>query len=283
MPTWNSDELSQLQQKVFAVSTSPTVMAQRIGKIGGIPRLIFSTERDLDNIILEALSRSSLDKFSTFSGVLEGNEDVSNVLVHLVPSLDYKSYTIKIASPGIKLILADAFETQEKEKLRKYLSVTPRLPISGRLWGDLFEGWTHRILRIGGTFEIRNLKSGRKETLTIPLCQDQQVENFSDTGSAKNYYRPYSENFGCIDSWIPRVGFFQVTVSKDHPIREDGIALILAKTTMRKFYFVVPNHDDDDRFEKFKAQRFKSGKTAKAMDTDFLVEQLEQYVLKLKL
>jgi len=287
MPTWTFDELTLLQQKVYP-TTSTSEMAQRLGKIGGVPRFIFST-KDLDREIQFALSRSSLEKFSEYSGVLEGSDDVSNVLVHIVPNSDYKTYTLKIASQEIKILLAEVFEKKEKEKLCSFLAVTPRLSLTGRLQGDLFEGWTHRILRNGGTFEIRNLKNGKIEKpLVIPLCQDQQVENFSDKGT-KIYYRPLSENFPCIDSWIPNIGFFQMTVSMQHPIKEDGLGSILSQTTMRKFYFVIPN--DDERFNNFKWQSFKTnsasqsstGKRARSDDNGMYADQLEQYVLKIKL
>jgi len=53
---------------------------------------------------------------------------------------------------------------------------------------------------------------------------------------------------------------------------------------MKKFYFVIP--DDDETFEKFKMQSFKrtgkSSKSKKLEDIGIYADNLEQYVLRIK-
>jgi len=118
------------------------------------------------------------------------------------------------------------------------------------------------------------------------------VVDFTSNGG-NIYYKPISDNFACVDAWIPTVGFFQMTVSLSHPIKEAGLANLFVGRQphgMKKFYFVIP--DDDDLFQMFKWQSFKSGgkpkgKTSKSTksleDAGMYADQLEQYVLKIKI
>jgi len=104
--------------------------------------------------------------------------------------------------------------------------------LGGSLKG-LFEAWAHQILQRGGSFQIRRLgKKSNENELTIPLCQEQRVAEFTADG-VKIYYKPTSDTFPCVDAWIPKIGFFQMTVSASHPIKEDGLASLLRSIKKR--------------------------------------------------
>jgi len=130
--------------------------------------------------------------------------------------------------------------------------------------------------------------------LTIPLCKLERVQEFTP-GLAKTYYIPLDDNFPCIDSWIPNIGFFQMTVAGSHAIKEDGLADVIKPYLLQnfvgklKYFFVVP---DDASFENFNAQNFKTGnsnnssssgakRARKNEDSALYVQHIEQYVLKI--
>jgi len=290
LPIWDSNELKCLQKNVFTDVTY-YVMRERFGKVGGIPRLIFSKE-DLDDEITKAMGRSTFDKCTAATGVLEGGDDLSHVLIHILPQTDnFQKYSVDFASKYISGKLVKLFEQRELQKFRNFLGASGQIPIGGSLRGGLFEGWAHNILQKGGTFAIRKLgvKTNENE-LIIPPCVEQWVEDFTPTG--KNiYYKPTSDNFPCVDAWIPNIGFFQMTVSRSHPIKEKGLAsLFLKPHDMKKFYFVVP--DDKEFFQNFPRQTFKvsnntssnrtTGKSVRVEDVGIIADQLEQYVLQIK-
>jgi len=224
------------------------------------------------------------------NGILEGSEDISHVHVHLEPDQDYIDPVVKFGSSYIKQKLVEFFKDRELQKLRSFLTTSPQLTFSGSLRGGLFEGWADQILIRGGTFQIRNLGKPINDVLTIPVCHKVTVPKFIDNGDNLCYFKPLdTDNFPCVDAWIPTIGFFQMTVSSTHPIKQRGLAQ-LAVSPMRKFYFVIP--DDDYLFNNFQWQSFivpkkelgsKSTIRRRAPDEDagIYMDQLEQYVLKI--
>jgi len=286
-PVWSYDEIIFARAPLFSDMYADTVV-DRFAKVGGIPRLVFSNE-DLDDKIKDALGRSSFDKCTDATGVLEGENDVSHVLIHIVadPDQAYQKHTVNFASKYIGEELVKWFEVRERQKLRSLLGMSGRVPYSGRLQGSLFEAWAHQILVRGGKFPIRRLGKNTNDCeIVIPQCMVKNVVDFTPIGG-NTYYKPISDNFPCVDAWIPTVGFFQMTVSLSHPIKEAGLADLYVGVQhhdMKKFYFVIP--DDDETFEKFKMQSFKrtgkSSKSKKLEDIGIYADNLEQYVLRIK-
>lgn len=78
----------------------------------------------------------------------------------------------------------------------------------------------------GGKFKIRNLKNSQEAFLSLRAYKEKYVSSFTiDDPNA--YYIPQAQNFPCVDSWIPKVGFFQMTLSLNHPIKARGIAAMV--------------------------------------------------------
>jgi len=119
LPIWNSDEVKLLQNVVFTDMAEATVN-ERFGKVGGVPRLIFSTT-DLDKEIDRAMGRSSFEKCTESSGILEGGDDLSHVLIHIVPDIDYREYTVQFGSKYIADKLVELFIQKELQKLCSFL------------------------------------------------------------------------------------------------------------------------------------------------------------------
>jgi len=290
LPTWTCPEVDQLRVTIFN-TMDMNKMYERFDLIGGIPRLIFS-QTNLEEAVSAAINRSSFEKCTQMNGILEGSEDISHVLVHLEPDQDYTDPVVKFGSSYIKQKLVEFFSDRELQKLRSFLTTSPQLTFSGSLRGGLFEGWADQILIRGGTFQTRNLGKHINDVLTIPACHKVTVPKFIDNGQLC-YFKPLdTDNFPCVDAWIPTIGFFQMTVSSTHPIKQRGIAQLLAQSPMRKFYFVIP--DDDYLFNNFQWQSFivpvpkkepskSKTKRWRAPDEDagMYTDQLEEYVLKI--
>src|SRR5688572_26473985 len=105
------------------------------------------------------------------------------------------------------------------------------------LRGQLFELLSHEILRKGGRFLVRKLinngaepesevfkefESDLEETI---FCTIGEIKDDIQQGQ-KNYYRPNSDTFESIDSYVYPNNMFQVTVSRKHVVKQDGLRAI---------------------------------------------------------
>ncbi|CAG8633634.1 10739_t:CDS:2, partial [Ambispora gerdemannii] len=90
----------------------------------------------------------------------------------------------------------------------------------GSLRGQLFEGYTHNILRKGGAFRVRKLGGNREEELVLESKDERLFAKLENVDVNLNYYfRPVSKKFASIDSLIPNVGLFRMTISQKHSIK----------------------------------------------------------------
>jgi len=288
LPTWEYWELLKLTE---ILDFEKDLMFRRLLLVGGIPRLIFSQD-NLEKTISDAIYRSSFENCTQVNGILESSEDISHVLVHLKPNEDYfdGEPTVQFGSSEIELKLVEHFKEKDLQKIKSFIGSSSQLTISGSLRGGLFEGWADHILSRGGSFSIRCLRTSKVFTLNLPELQKVVTPKFVESGAF--YYKPLDkDSFPCVDAWIPTIGFFQMTTTLSHPIKERGIASLLKQTEMKDFYFVVP--DQDDLFDKFNWQPFivpkKESSKGKAKrrkvigdeDIGTYADQLNQYVLKI--
>ena len=61
------------------------------------------------------------------------------------------------------------------------------------------------------------------------------------------------KNQACVDSIMVNMGYFHITVTKDHPISRIQMEMIVEEFKMKDFYFVVSSW----MFKEFKKQSFK--------------------------
>jgi len=159
LPIWNLDEV-HLLRTVFR-DIAEAKVTEQFGKIGGIPRYIFA-EEDLDVLISKGLNRS-FEKITEATGELDGTEDFSHILIHIVPENQYAAYSLNFASKYIGSLVLDRFQQREIQKLRNFLGASNQIPFSKRLKGGLFEAWAHQILQKGGKFSIRCLEQKKRK------------------------------------------------------------------------------------------------------------------------
>jgi len=130
----------------------------------------------------------------------------------------------------------DAFIELGENKLKRFLLQVEPAP----LLENLFEAYAHRILSAGGEFTVRSIS---KDSLSSVIKLKQlKIDRFYEIDQCKDeekYFIPWNSNYPCIDSFIPNVGHFQMTVSLDHPISKK-MTDIVKDTGERRIYFVVP-------------------------------------------
>jgi hypothetical protein len=99
-----------------------------------------------------------------------------------------------------------------------------------------------------------------------------------------HYYRPKTEIFESIDSFIKPNLLFQMTISKNHPCRQTGLRNVLetlGNPVNPELYFVVP----PDIFPSFTYQNY-IGKDGKVLSESGIVgsfRKLSQFVLTFEL
>jgi len=232
-------------------------LKDRFSQLGGIPRSIFAREQPVVQID-RAISRTTLKKCLLKGTELESKDDVSHVLIHLSSNPpNYETPTIQYASKFIQLRLVKFLLQQEQQELFRFFKASATVAESILTQTQLFEGYAHERLMLGGNFQTRNLRNSDEATLSLKAYKPKLVPSF-EIAEPATYYLPTERNFPCVDSWIPEVGFFQMTLSLKHPIKAEGIAEMMAKgigVGMKKFYFVVPS---GVTFTGFKWQSFKN-------------------------
>jgi len=264
-------------ERIFFPEIDEKTTASRFNKLGGIPRHIFTIKKDPDDLINEALSRTTLKQCIASIGEVESKDDVSHYIIHVKVVSSYQKKRIKFASNYVSKKVAQKFQLSEQNDLRLFLVGGQEFGAFGSLRGYLFEGYAHNILCNGGKFRIRSLQSGDIQHLTIPQTEEVAIHDFSDAiATEKKYYRPLTQNFAAIDSWIPGIGFFQFTVSESHAIKLKPFRDLLEHTKMTQLYFVVPSNI----FNSFKQQNYITTNKKVAKKTP---KKVTQYVLEIPL
>jgi len=282
MPVWEHDELELCRSSLYS-NIDQNMFEERLAKLGGIPRLIFENDLDPSEIVAEALTRTSLENCTRAVGEIYSNDNVSHVILQLVPTPDYKRYTVMYSSVYVAEEVASRYALENKGGLITFLLASDDLPKYGGLRGYVFEGYCHNIISTGGSFFVRSLEPGAKkeERLKIPKCKKLFAgSSFDSTEQKKNeYYRPVSRNFGAVDAWIQSVGFFQMTVNAHHGINMNEMKTCLSYCDEPKLYFVVPS----GMFSSFEKQNFLTAKGIVAQKTPKELLKLKQFVISIEL
>jgi hypothetical protein len=151
--------------------------------------------------------------------------------------------------------------------------------------GTCFEQAAQRILRKGGTFNIRSLDN-RKE-YNLNLDQQNEILMFStiDQIEDSKYYQPENKTFPSIDAIIAPNRLFQMTIAMTHPVKMIGLKKLndckkLAKKGYIEFYFVVPAQVYDN----YPKQSFTTtGGDVAQVIPGWIKTRVRQYALKIDL
>ncbi|KAJ1339531.1 hypothetical protein BSLG_005855 [Batrachochytrium salamandrivorans] len=109
-----------------------------------------------------------------------------------------------------------AVSMKNRNNLIKFLSAAEEIGETGQLRGILFEKYAHTVIAKGGSFKIRDLRTGSESTLQLPM--DLTTLLFSNNSQVQNatncYFRPISNTFESVDSFIKPNLLFQMTCQR---------------------------------------------------------------------
>ncbi|KAF9279969.1 hypothetical protein BGZ88_012438 [Linnemannia elongata] len=159
---------------------------------------------------------------------------------------------------------------------------------NGSASGIMFEAYVLRAFREGGhIFELKDLETGQSARLEIP--RNPAVTHFSTVApvAAGTLCIPKICNYACVDLLLAPRDLFQITVSRNHPIKGPPLSklldsLIQASWTRpedARLIFVVPSHI----YANFEKQNYLTSdrKVYRTVPAEIL--RVKQYVLKIDL
>ena len=92
---------------------------------------------------------------------------VSHRLLHVRVSKDYRKTTMDFASEHVGRLCGDAFARQSASRLGNFLDLSAQRSELGGIRGILFERYWHRLLLLGGKFEMRDLEEGEDKRACV--------------------------------------------------------------------------------------------------------------------
>jgi hypothetical protein len=266
VPPWTLEELNICRER-FYPSLSYEDLVKRFCDFGGVPRFIFAgNQSNARSKIAEAFSKADFRKHVELPEAIgiSDSDDYSHRLLHMMPCDNYSSYFLNFASESIGSQIFHNYFTECRNDLFKFLIEKEGvLEVSGYR-GYLFEMLAHQKLSAGGTFAVKNLKTGKIGTLKL---DPSKVHVFSKASELKavdptKYYRPRVKNYQSIDAFKSN-WMFQMGIGASHPTKINGIRELLKvrglfanscliSTDPICIVFVVP----PERFDDYSIQNF---------------------------
>lgn len=207
--------------------------------------------------------------------------DFSSRLIHRWPSVDHRGYRLEWASVYVAEKVSTLLTEDACSKILNKLLADPE----GSASGIMFEAYVLRTFREGGyTFELKDLETGKSARLVIPL--NPVINRFSTITSVApdTLCIPKICNYACVDLLLAPRDLFQVTVSKEHPIKGQPFLKLLkslkeaswAPPNEARLIFVVPSHVFDD----FHTQDYLTSEGKVYRDVPGDIKVVKQYALK---
>jgi hypothetical protein len=279
-PTWSFDECKVAAKSIHNYDADNLqIIKTRYIRYGGIPRFVLEwhqTKPDA-NPLGSAVVSVDVHKAVNDLGSSEfDHQAVSGKIIHLIPSVDFRTFTYEWASTEIMEICFERLFNVSKSKIQYLLNSGQGLHM-GTLYGILFEPWFHRkIAEQDLNVKVRPLKAETPQARKRKLLQvglghsdestmkwpPQKLNRFFDYREIDRiaYNVPHIPNFPAVDSFCPSRGeLFQITAAEEHEIKAAKLESLkpyfksfLASGAKAKLYFVVPPH----RYKTFKVQRY---------------------------
>ncbi|KAK5796917.1 hypothetical protein F5H01DRAFT_418729 [Linnemannia elongata] len=292
MAPWSLEELKKCRISVVGFEVVPLEAVEELySKIGGVPRYVL--ERPMQNLSLrpndlerakvmacerleQALDRVK-DPVMLMQYFSQGRDtlDFSSRLIHRWPMDDHDTFRLEWASTYVA----------EKSGMLKKLVMDP----NGSASGIMFEAYVLRTFREGGhIFELKDLETGQSARLEIPRNPEVTHFNTITPVTAGTLCIPKICNYACVDLLLAPRDLFQVTVSKNHPIKGLPLSKLIDNLIQARWIlphdeprliFVVPGHVYTD-FEK-QDYLTSEGKVYRTVPAD--IQHVRQYVLKIDL
>ncbi|RHZ85215.1 hypothetical protein Glove_69g70 [Diversispora epigaea] len=291
MPVWSPEEIEACRVRIFDRLDKAKV-EDLFSKWGGIPRFILEKAQDsIQQLLLEeAIVKNSNPKIFNFVGEIDHADDISHRLIHIHTNT-YTDKIIRFASEYVAEKVTYQLEKDYRRELINFVTASSLINEYSALRGFIFENIAHRILQMGGRFNIRLLKSDLTNSTTDIsehtelTCNKYTKLIFNNISEIKEgmYCQPKQKNFASVDAIIAPDTLFQMTVSNNHPININGLKNLINKlggesgTNPINFYFVLPK----GLYENFQIQKLHKN-NAKVMPT-WITERFRQYALEIDL
>ena len=247
MPVWTETEL----EKIAPTFSNATEWRDRFKILGGIPRYVLEDMTlNPKTIIEDACSSCSLDECIKKIGINSSINDKSKVihsLIHMTSTTPFTESSVCYASQAVLNTIIEKKRTEAKRRMEELLASCEGNPLTASLCGYIFEPYVLELLEQGGTFSCRQLVRGNTKkqpsdtTLVIPPSTKVVVDKVLPNQTLNQLHVPRTKNYTAIDTWIPGIGAFQITVSKKHDINNGAIKdLALLGNGANKFYWLLP-------------------------------------------
>jgi hypothetical protein len=295
MPTWTEAEVLTCHNCLYTNIDVENVK-QKLKFCGGIPRWIFDDMINIENI--KNMIDSAIASVSIVQCILEcqgkrffGHEFSHKIInIHTTLENTEDPYTESICYFSSKYTTGKCLvelKKHNKENLRTFIESARDIKEMGSLRGQLFEMLSHEILCRGGNFLVRKLTkngTGSEETRVFESNLEEiffwsinEVEDDIQQQGPTKYYRPVSDTFESIDSYVYPNEMFQVTISRSHGLKQDGLRAIKGILDFHSdinVYFVLPK----DIYETFKKKQPYENK-GKSKIFDAWIDDIVQYAL----
>ena len=295
MPIWTMDELliaSELDQ--YRDQITNTQIENLFEKFGGIPRYVLVVEAERRDQYLEMLESDIV--YCTLDVIRNIDCADFDMIFHRHSGSDsgYVNYEFQFASQYVGEKVVDTISKRKYDEMKTFAVEGFNIPsVAASLRGWILERIVHDILPRGGTFHVRKLSDNKEEEREFPPMNCTVFNTLEKAGIASlpslEYLRPKSKTFEAACALCPPNSVFQVTVSKSHPIKVNGLKKILKEFQKHKdwthdthvnFYFVVP----PDVYKYYTCeQKYHTAKDAEEADsTQCQFMTVDQYVLNFK-
>ena len=230
MPIWTEGELDAIANVLGDV---PNEWREKFKHIGGVPRYVFDMDVDVHRSLDQACNQCTLDdciKMVGFDAVISDHcKSAIHRLIHITSLPPFTDSSVDFASKTVARAVFRSKRIESLAQIRSWLESSFRIGgcLNGFM-GTIFEQYAIEMLEKGGSFDCRELISGRQKrqkpsTFKLDVTASSKViVDTVEQGQQNNVLHvPTTANYTAIDAWIPSVGAFQMTVSEFHPIKGD--------------------------------------------------------------
>ncbi|KAK9907683.1 hypothetical protein WJX75_008057 [Coccomyxa subellipsoidea] len=185
--------------------------------------------------------------------------NVSECTLHMIPDDDLNRSHLAFASTYVEERVIHRLLSSARTALESFLVSSQYISELAVLWGRLFEAIVHRILPLGGTFDIRDLETGVSSQLVLPAVARHQFTSLAEVNKQPDdvHCFPKKKNLQSVDFLRQPDDMGQVTIDLDHGAKATGLRA--AHNVLRAgqsgqavhLTFVVPS----DRYDNFPKQK----------------------------
>nr|CAG8615155.1 10231_t:CDS:1 [Entrophospora candida] len=312
MPTWSISEVEDACNSLY-YSRSINDAKEIYDFCGGIAHYIFEWKKEKTLQEMEsAVKTCDLDKIINFIGDTDAPHDTSHMIMHMVVDPQtFQQYKVQFASSIIREKIYQRFLNEQKYSLHNFLKACEDESVAGGIHGNLFEEFSHKMLKGDGKYEIKLLESeeGNPQRKKLELNSGASASLINElnltvkgifkfskleqiTTEHQGFYcYPSIHSFESIDAFIPGTRssnhrLFQMTISNLHPIKQNKVNKLIKhlnelqnETKEAELYFAIP----DEIYSTFNKQKFQTKQRNDAKRTPPIVYSIKQYSLKIPL